>query len=157
MVRALRAQINADVVAAINKAKVETLQLESLDRSNAANHSVLGCGLESSTKCTRTFVVAGLRKKFHDSMETFSSLHSRISSEYWETVSRHYYTVMGEQLDEATLDSLTDTGKVANMLDDTKPAPLSSLLLTALYNRDPHHPTWIQWCKVLSDTLSDTR
>ncbi|KAG8098446.1 hypothetical protein GUJ93_ZPchr0013g35053 [Zizania palustris] len=115
-VRALRARMDADVAAAIKKAKVVKLRLESLDRANAANRSVPGCGPGSSTDRTRTSVVAGLRKKLRDSMETFSSLRSRISSEYRETVARRYYTVTGEQPDEATLDTLADTGEGERLL-----------------------------------------
>ncbi|BAF13408.1 syntaxin-121-like [Oryza sativa Japonica Group] len=110
-VRALRARMDADVAAAIKKAKVVKLRLESLDRANAANRSVPGCGPGSSTDRTRTSVVAGLRKKLRDSMESFSSLRARISSEYRETVARRYYTVTGEQPDEATLDNLAETGE----------------------------------------------
>ncbi|EEE60062.1 hypothetical protein OsJ_12868 [Oryza sativa Japonica Group] len=76
-----------------------------------ANRSVPGCGPGSSTDRTRTSVVAGLRKKLRDSMESFSSLRARISSEYRETVARRYYTVTGEQPDEATLDNLAETGE----------------------------------------------
>lgn len=110
-VRALRARMEADAAAAIKKAKVVKLRLESLDRANAANRSVPGCGPGSSTDRTRTSVVAGLRKKLRDSMEAFSSLRSRIASEYRDTVARRYYTVTGSQPDEATLDALAETGE----------------------------------------------
>jgi|UniRef100_A0A804P7G4 syntaxin 1B/2/3 len=76
-VRGLRARMDADVGTTIKKAKVVKLRLESLDRANAANRSVPGCGHGSSTDRTRTSVVAGLRKKLRDSMESFSSLRSR--------------------------------------------------------------------------------
>ncbi|VAI37671.1 unnamed protein product [Triticum turgidum subsp. durum] len=110
-VRALRSRMDADVAAAIKKAKVVKLRLESLDRANAANRSVAGCGPGSSTDRTRTSVVAGLRKKLRDAMESFSSLRSRITSEYRDTVARRYFTVTGAQPDEATLDTLAETGE----------------------------------------------
>lgn len=110
-VRALRSRMDADVAAAIKKAKVVKLRLESLDRANAANRSVAGCGPGSSTDRTRTSVVAGLRKKLRDAMEAFSSLRSRITSEYRDTVARRYFTVTGAQPDEATLDTLAETGE----------------------------------------------
>lgn len=110
-VRALRARMDADVGAAIKKAKVVKLRLESLDRANAANRSVPGCGPGSSTDRTRTSVVAGLRKKLKDSMDAFSSLRARIASEYRDTVARRYYTVTGSQPDEATLDALAESGE----------------------------------------------
>ncbi|KAF8710001.1 hypothetical protein HU200_029725 [Digitaria exilis] len=110
-VRQLRSRMDADVNAAIKKAKVVKLRLESLDRANAANRSVPGCGPGSSTDRTRTSVVAGLRKKLKDSMETFSSLRSRIAAEYRDTVARRYFTVTGTNADEATLDALAESGE----------------------------------------------
>jgi syntaxin 1B/2/3 len=110
-VRALRARMDADVSSAIKKAKVVKLRLESLDRANAANRSVPGCGPGSSTDRTRTSVVGGLRKKLRDSMEAFSSVRARIASEYRDTVARRYYTVTGSQPDEATLDALAESGE----------------------------------------------
>lgn len=110
-VRALRARMDADAAAAIKKAKVVKLRLESLDRANAANRSVPGCGPGTSTDRTRTSVVAGLRKKLRDSMESFSALRARVSSEYRDTVARRYFTVTGAQPDEATLDTLAETGE----------------------------------------------
>lgn len=113
-VRALRSRMDADVAAAIKKAKVVKLRLESLDRANAANRSVAGCGPGSSTDRTRTSVVAGLRKKLRDAMESFSSLRSRITSEYRDTVARRYFTVTGSQPDEATLDTLAETSRATS-------------------------------------------
>jgi syntaxin 1B/2/3 len=110
-VRDLRSRMDGDVASAIKKAKVVKLRLESLDRANAANRSVPGCGPGSSTDRTRTSVVAGLRKKLRDSMEAFSSLRSRIAAEYRDTVARRYFTVTGSQADEATLDALAESGE----------------------------------------------
>uniref|UniRef100_K4AKS1 t-SNARE coiled-coil homology domain-containing protein n=1 Tax=Setaria italica TaxID=4555 RepID=K4AKS1_SETIT len=110
-VRELRSRMDGDVASAIKKAKVVKLRLESLDRANAANRSVPGCGPGSSTDRTRTSVVAGLRKKLRDSMEAFSSLRSRIAAEYRDTVARRYFTVTGSQPDEATLDALAESGE----------------------------------------------
>ncbi|KAM0924491.1 hypothetical protein ACQ4PT_004832 [Festuca glaucescens] len=109
-VRALRSRMDADVSAAIKKAKVVKLCLESLDRANATNRSLPGCGPESSTDRARTTVVAGLRKNLRDSMESFSSLRARITSEYRDTVARRYFTVTGSQPDEKTLDNLVEMG-----------------------------------------------
>ncbi|KAK3145861.1 hypothetical protein QOZ80_3BG0258460 [Eleusine coracana subsp. coracana] len=110
-VRALRARMDGDVSAAIKKAKVVKLRLESLDRANAANRTVPGCGPGSSTDRTRTSVVGGLRKKLKDAMDAFSSLRARIAGEYRDTVARRYYTVTGSQPDEATLDALAESGE----------------------------------------------
>ncbi|KAJ1293297.1 hypothetical protein BS78_01G056900 [Paspalum vaginatum] len=115
-VRELRSRMDADVSAAIKKAKVVKLRLEALERANAANRSVPGCGPGSSTERTRSSVVSGLRKKLHDSMESFSSLRSRIASEYRDTVARRYFTVTGAQPDEATLDALAESGEGERIL-----------------------------------------
>ncbi|CAN6361744.1 unnamed protein product [Urochloa humidicola] len=110
-VRDLRSRMDADVAAAINKAKAIKLRLESLDGANAANRSVPGCGPGSSIDRTRTSVVAGLGKKLKDSMDAFSSLRSRIAAEYRDTVARRYFTVTGSRPDEATLDALAESGE----------------------------------------------
>ncbi|KAJ3669962.1 hypothetical protein LUZ60_010286 [Juncus effusus] len=110
-VKSLRSKMDADVALALKKAKMIKLKLESLDRANAANRSVPGCGPGTSTDRTRSSVVASLRKKLKDSMDMFVELRKNISSEYRETVERRYYTVTGEKPDEATLDSLVETGE----------------------------------------------
>ncbi|CAI0402213.1 unnamed protein product [Linum tenue] len=115
-VKDLRARMDADVATALKKAKLIKVRLEALDRSNAANRSVPGCGPGSSSDRTRTSVVNGLRKKLKDSMESFSSLRSKISSEYRETVERRYFTVTGENPDEKTLDRLISTGESETFL-----------------------------------------
>ncbi|CAN6343709.1 unnamed protein product [Urochloa humidicola] len=110
-VRDLRSRMDADVAAAINKAKAVKLRLQSLDGANAANRSVSGCGPGSSTDRTRTSVVAGLRKKLKGSMDAFASLRSRVAAEYRDTVARRYFTVTGTRPDEATLDALAESGE----------------------------------------------
>lgn len=109
-VRELRAMMDGDVAAALRKAKVVKVRLEALDRSNAANRGLPGCGPGSSSDRTRTSVVSGLRKKLKDSMEGFNRLRQQISAEYRETVQRRYFTVTGENPDEKTLDILISTG-----------------------------------------------
>lgn len=110
-VKDLRAKMDADVGVALKKAKLVKVRLEALDRSNAANRSLPGCGPGSSSDRTRTSVVNGLRKKLQDSMESFNRLREKISSEYRDTVQRRYYTVTGENPDEKTLDRLISTGE----------------------------------------------
>ncbi|CAL9144683.1 unnamed protein product [Musa hybrid cultivar] len=110
-VRALRARMDADVALALKKAKFIKLRLESLDRANAANRAVPGCGPGTTTDRTRTSVVAGLRKKLRDSMDAFAELRSKVASDYRETVERRYYTVTGDVPDEATVDELVATGE----------------------------------------------
>ncbi|KAJ3707223.1 hypothetical protein LUZ61_010928 [Rhynchospora tenuis] len=110
-VKSLRAKMDADVALALKKAKLIKIKLESLDRANAANRSLPGCGPGTSTDRTRTSVVSGLRKKLKDSMDAFVELRKTISAEYRETVERRYYTVTGEKPDEATVDALIETGE----------------------------------------------
>lgn len=109
-IKDLRSRMDGDVSLALKKAKLIKVKLEALDRSNAANRSLPGCGPGSSSDRTRTSVVNGLRKKLKDSMDSFNSLRQQISSEYKETVQRRYYTVTGENPDEKTVDLLISTG-----------------------------------------------
>lgn len=116
-VKDLRARMDADAAAALKKAKIIKVRLEALDRSNAANRSLPGCGPGSSSDRTRTSVVNGLRKKLKESMDSFNSLRERISSEYRETVQRRYFTVTGENPDEKTLDRLISTGQLTVLMN----------------------------------------
>jgi syntaxin 1B/2/3 len=102
--------MDADVALALKRAKLIKVRLEALDRSNAANRSLPGCGPGSSSDRTRTSVVSGLRKKLKDLMESFNGLRQKITTEYRETVERRYFTVTGENPDEKTLDLLISTG-----------------------------------------------
>ncbi|GAU28838.1 hypothetical protein TSUD_21750 [Trifolium subterraneum] len=109
-VKELRSRMDDDVSVALKKAKMVKLKLEALERSNAANRNLPGCGPGSSSDRTRSSVVNGLKKKLKDSMETFNRLRELISSEYRETVQRRYFTVTGENPDDKTLDLLISTG-----------------------------------------------
>jgi len=111
-VKDLRSRMDGDVSVALKKAKLIKLKLEALDRSNAANRNLPGCGPGSSSDRTRTSVVNGLKKKLKDSMESFNEIRQLVSSEYRETVQRRYFTVTGENPDDNTLDLLISTGKV---------------------------------------------
>ncbi|KAG2686733.1 hypothetical protein I3760_09G021200 [Carya illinoinensis] len=115
-VKDLRSRMDADVSLALKKAKLIKVKLEALDRSNAANRSLPGCGPGSSSDRTRTSVVNGLRKKLKDSMESFNTLRQQISSEYRETVQRRYFTVTGENPDDKTVDLLISTGESETFL-----------------------------------------
>ncbi|XP_030448798.1 syntaxin-121-like [Syzygium oleosum] len=115
-VKDLRSRMDSDVAAALKKAKVVKVRLEALERANAANRNLPGCGPGSSSDRTRTSVVNGLRKKLKDSMEGFSKLREKISSEYKETVKRRYFTVTGENPDERTVDLLISTGESETFL-----------------------------------------
>ncbi|KAL6997877.1 hypothetical protein U1Q18_008046 [Sarracenia purpurea var. burkii] len=115
-VKDLRSRMDTDVASALKKAKVIKVRLEALDRNNAANRSLPGCGPGSSSDRTRTSVVNGLRKKLHDSMNSFNALRQEIAGEYRETVQRRYYTVTGENADETTIDRLISTGESETFL-----------------------------------------
>lgn len=115
-VKDLRSKMDSLTSSALKKAKFIKLRLESLDRSNAANRSLPGCGPGSSSDRTRSSVVNGLRKKLHDAMTAFNDLRNLISSEYRETVQRRYFTITGSNPDESTVDSLIETGQSENFL-----------------------------------------
>ncbi|KAE9619548.1 hypothetical protein Lal_00041797 [Lupinus albus] len=115
-VKELRSRMDDDVSLALKKAKVVKIRLEALERSNAANRSLPGCGPGSSSDRTRTSVVIGLKKKLQDSMESFNEVRQKISSEYRDTVQRRYFNVTGENPDENTLDRLISTGESETFL-----------------------------------------
>ncbi|XP_073148728.1 syntaxin-121-like [Henckelia pumila] len=115
-IKSLRSRMDSDVSATLKTAKSIKLGLEELDRSNAANRGVPGCGPGSSSDRTRTSVVNGLRKKLQGTMNKFNELRQRMGSEYRETVQRRYYTVTGENPDEKILDRLIETGESENFL-----------------------------------------
>ncbi|KAA8516812.1 hypothetical protein F0562_017078 [Nyssa sinensis] len=115
-IKDLRSRMDNDVASSVNKAKVIKVRLEALDRSNASNRSLPGCGPGSSSDRTRTSIVNGLRKKLQDSMNSFNSLRQKIATEYRETVQRRYYTVTGENADEAVIDRLISTGESETFL-----------------------------------------
>lgn len=109
-VKELRSRMDEEVSAALKKAKMVKLKLEKLERSNAANRNLEGCGPGSSSDRTRSSVVNGLKKKLKDSMESFNRLREVITTEYRETVQRRFFTVTGENPDDKTLDLLISTG-----------------------------------------------
>ncbi|GAB4834158.1 hypothetical protein Ancab_032422 [Ancistrocladus abbreviatus] len=115
-VKELRRRMEADVAAALKKAKTIKVKLEALDRSNAANRQLPGCGPGSSADRTRTSVVSGLRKKLKEKMEEFQELREMVGKEYRETVQRRYYTVTGEHPDDRTVDLLISTGESETFL-----------------------------------------
>lgn len=108
--------MDQDVSVSLKKAKFIKVRLEALDRANASNRSLPGCGPGSSSDRTRTSVVNGLRKKLSESMNAFNDLRNRMATEYRETVQRRYYTVTGENPDESTVDKLIETGQSESFL-----------------------------------------
>ncbi|OVA07176.1 Target SNARE coiled-coil domain [Macleaya cordata] len=110
-IKQLRSQMDSDVSLALNKAKSIKVGLESLDRANAENLKLPGCGPGSSSDRTRSSIVNGLRKKLKDTMESFNSLRERIGIDYKETVERRYFMVTGEKADEQTVENLISSGE----------------------------------------------
>ncbi|KAL2464075.1 syntaxin [Forsythia ovata] len=115
-VKNLRAKMDNDVSTSLKKAKVIKVGLQALDKANADNRKIPGCGPGSSSDRTRTSVVNGLRKKLQDIMNRFKDLRERMASEYRDTVQRRYYTVTGENPDEKILDNLIETGESETFL-----------------------------------------
>ncbi|XP_055818918.1 syntaxin-121-like [Solanum dulcamara] len=115
-VKDLRSKMDDDVSMALKKAKFIKVRLEALDKSNASNRNLPGCGPGSSSDRTRTSVVNGLRKKLQESMNQFNELRQKMASEYRETIQRRYYTVTGEKPDEEVLDTLISTGQSETFL-----------------------------------------
>ncbi|KAJ8621829.1 hypothetical protein MRB53_030358 [Persea americana] len=109
-IKDLRYRMDSDINQALKRAKLIKGRLEALDRANAANRNLPGCGPGSSADRTRVSIVSGLRKKLVDTMEKFRLLREQIAQEYKETVERRYYTVTGEKPDEQTVETLISTG-----------------------------------------------
>lgn len=106
----LRSRMDSDVEKVLKRVKVIKGKLEALDRSNAAQRNIPGCGPGSSADRTRTSVVSGLGKKLKDMMDDFQDLRARMQNEYKETVERRYFTITGEKADEDTIENLISSG-----------------------------------------------
>lgn len=138
-IKDLRSRMDSDVTLALKKAKLIKVRLEALDRNNAANRSLPGCGPGSSSDRTRTSVVNGLRKKLQDSMNSFNVLRQQISAEYRETVQRRYYTVTGQTPDETTVDNLISTGESENFLQKAISEQGRGVVLDTIYEIQERH------------------
>ncbi|BAT73791.1 hypothetical protein LR48_Vigan01g066100 [Vigna angularis] len=112
----VRARMDKDVALVLKRVKVIKGKLEALERSNAANRSLPGCGPGSSADRTRTSVVSGLGKKLKDMMDDFQGLRARIQMEYKETVERRYFTITGEKAEEETIENLISSGESESFL-----------------------------------------
>lgn len=112
----LRVRMDADVEQVLKRVKVIKGKLEALERSNAANRKVPGCGPGSSADRTRTSVVAGLGKKLKDMMDDFQGLRAKMNAEYKETVERRYFTVTGQKADEEMIENLISSGESETLL-----------------------------------------
>ncbi|CAK8536731.1 unnamed protein product [Lathyrus sativus] len=112
----LRARMDKDVEQVLKRVKVIKGKLEVLDRSNADNRKIAGCGPGSSADRTRTSVVSGLGKKLKDMMDDFQGLRGRIQMEYKETVERRYFTITGEKANDETIDNLIASGESENFM-----------------------------------------
>ncbi|KAM7254733.1 hypothetical protein ACFE04_019974 [Oxalis oulophora] len=112
----LRARMDMDVEQVLKRVKIIKGKLEALDRSNAANRGIAGCGPGSSTDRTRTSVVGGLGKKLKDLMDDFQGLRAKMNNEYKETIERRYFTITGEKADEDTIEKLISSGESENFM-----------------------------------------
>ena len=107
----LRSRMDGDVSLVLKRCKLIKGKLEALEKSNATNRRVPGCGPGSSADRTRSSVVSGLGKKLKDMMDDFQGLRSRMNDEYKETVARRYFTVTGEKADDSLIENLISSGE----------------------------------------------
>ena len=107
----LRSRMDGDVSLVLKRCKLIKSKLEALEKSNATNRKVPGCGPGSSADRTRSSVVSGLGKKLKDMMDDFQGLRSRMNDEYKETVARRYFTVTGEKADDNLIENLISSGE----------------------------------------------
>ncbi|KAI3854474.1 hypothetical protein MKW92_007111 [Papaver armeniacum] len=115
-VKELRSRMDADVNQVLKRVKVIKGKLEALERSNAAQRKVPGCGPGSSADRTRSSVVSGLGKKLKDLMDDFQALRAKMAAEYKETVGRRYFTVTGENANEDLIENLISSGESETFL-----------------------------------------
>jgi syntaxin 1B/2/3 len=115
-VKELRSRMDSDVSQVLKRVKLIKGKLEALERSNAANRRVPGCGPGSSTDRTRTSVVSGLGKKLKTLMDDFQGLRARMNEEYKETVARRYFTVTGEKPDDDLIEEMISSGESETFL-----------------------------------------
>ncbi|KAK1271326.1 Syntaxin-124 [Acorus gramineus] len=114
--KALRSRMDSNVEKVLRCAKSVKAKLEALERSNANNRKLPGCGLGTSADRTRTSVVAALGKKLKDIMDDFQGLRDHMAAEYKETMQRRYFTITGEKGDEATIEALISSGESETFL-----------------------------------------
>lgn len=107
----LRARMDGDVSQVLKRVKLIKGKLEALEKSNATNRRVPGCGPGSSADRTRTSVVSGLGKKLKTMMDDFQGLRARMNEEYKETVGRRYFTVTGQKADDELIENLISSGE----------------------------------------------
>lgn len=112
----LRSRMDTDVEQVLKRCKIIKGKLEALERSNAAQRNIPGCGPGSSADRTRTSVVSGLGKKLKDLMDDFQDLRARMNQEYKETVERRYFTITGEKPSEEVIDNLISSGESESFL-----------------------------------------
>lgn len=112
----LRSKMDSDVEQVLKRVKMIKGKLEALERSNAAQRNLPGCGPGSSADRTRTSVVGGLGKKLRDMMNDFQGLRARMNTEYKETVERRYFTITGEKASEETIENLISSGESESFL-----------------------------------------
>lgn len=115
-VKELRSRMDADVNQVLKRVKVIKGKLEALERSNAAQRKIPGCGPGSSADRTRSSVVGGLGKKLKDMMDDFQALRAKMAAEYKETVGRRYFTVTGENANEDLIENLISSGESESFL-----------------------------------------
>ncbi|XP_044467147.1 syntaxin-125-like [Mangifera indica] len=115
-IKEVRARMDSDVAQVLKRVKVIKGNLEALEKSNAAQRKLPGCGPGSSVDRTRTSVVAGLGKKLKDMMDDFQELRAKMTSEYKETIERRYFTITGEKPDEEMIENLISSGESENFL-----------------------------------------
>lgn len=115
-IKNLRHKMDSHVSNSLKIAKLVKQKLESLEKSNANSRTLPNSGPGSSSDRTRTSVINSLRKKLQLNMSSFNTLRETIAIEYRETVKRRYYTVTGENADDAVVENLISTGESETFL-----------------------------------------
>ncbi|MCO5555984.1 hypothetical protein L7F22_009528 [Adiantum nelumboides] len=107
-IKSIRIRIDANVAEVLHKAIFIKSKLESVDKSNEANHTLPGCEPGSTTDRTRMTITNGVRKSLKDLMDDFQALRQKMSQQHRDAIDRMYYTITGERASEAVIDSMLE-------------------------------------------------
>jgi syntaxin 1B/2/3 len=114
--KALRTQMDGDVLAVVKSARFMKAKLGELDKANFAHRQVQGCEEGSAIDRQRMGLTNNQRKKLKELMDQFQALRGTMMEEYKETIGRRYYTVTGEQADDETIENMIRTGESETFL-----------------------------------------
>ena len=92
--KALRAQMDADIASVTNSARLIKAKLVALDESNRVHRQLPGCGPGTALDRQRMALTENQRKKLKELMDDFQALRGKIVEEYKETIQRRFVSFL---------------------------------------------------------------